>query len=123
MGNTIVAQDGATSGADLFGAFQDNVAYQGIGLLGHNLIGSYDPTVASGLSAANGDQLATPSSPINPKLSAPANNGGPTRTQALQSGSPANNKGKDLSSFGITTDQRGDKRSSPPDIGAWDDDK
>ena len=57
--------------------------------VGHNLIGVYDPTVAKGLSTANGDQLGTLASPINPLLGSLANNGGPTQTVALLTGSPA----------------------------------
>ena len=44
----------------------------------HNLIGTYDPTAAPGFSAANGDQLGSLASPINPVLGSLANNGGPT---------------------------------------------
>ena len=52
----------------------------------------------------------------NPKLGVLANNGGPTRTMALLSGSPAINAG---SSPAPAVDQRGVKRGAKPDIGAF----
>lgn len=52
----------------------------------------------------------------NPKLGALANNGGPTKTEALLAGSPAINHG---SSPAPTVDQRGVARDSRPDIGAF----
>jgi CSLREA domain-containing protein len=51
-----------------------------------NLIGN---GTGSGISSSNGNQVGTSSSPINPKIGALVNNGGPTRTQALLAGSPA----------------------------------
>jgi parallel beta-helix repeat protein len=54
----------------------------------HNLIG-----VVAGLTGisngSNGNQIGTGASPIDPLLSALANNGGPTQTMALKAGSPA----------------------------------
>jgi predicted outer membrane repeat protein len=52
----------------------------------------------------------------NPRLGALASNGGPTRTQALLTGSPAINAG---SQPAPTIDQRGVRRDSRPDIGAY----
>ncbi|MBD2767707.1 hypothetical protein IC235_07355 [Hymenobacter sp. BT664] len=52
---------------------------------------------------------------INPLLAPPANNGGSTRTMALQAGSPAINAGSGCS----TTDQRGVTRAGACDIGAY----
>lgn len=57
----------------------------------------------------NGDQVGTAGTPIDPLLTALANNGGVTRTHAFASGSPAHDKGKAFG--GVTTDdQRGDPR-------------
>jgi IPT/TIG domain len=53
-----------------------------------NLIGN--GAGMSGISnGSNGNQVGTASSPINPLLNALANNGGPTQTMSVQSGSPA----------------------------------
>jgi predicted outer membrane repeat protein len=52
----------------------------------------------------------------NPKLGALANNGGPTRTMALLTGSPAINAG---SQPAPSVDQRGVHRDSRPDMGAY----
>jgi predicted outer membrane repeat protein len=52
---------------------------------------------------------------IDPRLSAPANNGGPTRTMALQAGSPAINAGNGC----LATDQRGAPRVGTCDVGAF----
>jgi hypothetical protein len=66
-----------------------------------------DEDASCGLSDPT-DQSADPM--LDPSL---ANNGGPTRTYALQTGSPAIDKGK--ASVGETVDQRGDAR--PSDFG------
>ena len=55
-----------------------------------------------GFLGSTGDQINT-----DPLLGALQNNGGPTQTMTLLSGSPARDKGK---SFGLTTDQRGSPR-------------
>jgi len=54
---------------------------------------------------------------IDPKIGALADNGGPTFTHALLSGSPALSAA--LPEVGVTTDQRGQPRETPPDIGAF----
>ncbi len=53
----------------------------------HNLIG--DGTGSTGFSSANGDQVGTAASPIDPHLGPLPNNGGPMLTLALLPGSPA----------------------------------
>jgi hypothetical protein len=75
LGNTIVTQNTALSGSNVFNPF---------GSQGFNLIG--------------GDAM----------LGALADNGGPTKTHALLSGSPAIDQGKTLAA--ATTDQRGLQR-------------
>jgi hypothetical protein len=54
---------------------------------------------------------------IDPRIGPLADNGGPTMTHALLAGSPAINNGVVVA--GITTDQRGYRRDSKPDIGAY----
>jgi CSLREA domain-containing protein len=117
LGDTIVADNSATTGPDLDGKFSDTLS--GPGLVGHNLIGS--TSGFTGLTnGTNGDQLGT-----DPKLNPLANNGGPTETNSLQAGSPAVDAGFTNSTVqGITTtDQRGETRpdggNDNPDIGAF----
>lgn len=70
---------------------------------GYNLIAIGDGS--SGF-IATGDQVSTSAAPINANLDFPRNNGGPTFTIALLSGSPAIDKGKNF--LGTpATDQRG----------------
>jgi hypothetical protein len=54
---------------------------------------------------------------IDPKIGELADNGGPTFTHALLNDSPALSAG--TPEAGITTDQRGQPREIPPDIGAF----
>ena len=91
--NTIIALNTATTGPDVSGA----VTSQGFNLLGNN-------SGATILSAQLSDQIGTPGSPIDPLLGVLQDNGGPTFTRALLSGSPAIDKGH---SSGSATDQRG----------------
>jgi hypothetical protein len=101
---------------------------------GFNLIGKADGS--SGFSGGINDQTGTIASPLDPKLDPNGlqNNGGPTPTIALLSGSPAIDQGTSNGLTGtLTTDQRGtgfvrtfdDANVSPPsrgdntDIGAF----
>ncbi len=88
---------------------------------GYNLIG--DGSAAPGfVNGANGDQVGTAATPINALLGPLQNNGGPTQTMALQSGSPAINAGNNANiPGGVTTDQRGQARikGGTVDIGAF----
>ncbi len=54
---------------------------------------------------------------VNPKLAALLNNGGPTKTMAIGSDSPAFEAGRILN--GTLVDQRGEPRINTPDIGAF----
>jgi len=54
---------------------------------------------------------------VDPRLGVLADNGGPTLTHALVAGSPALSAG--AADAGVTTDQRGQPRETPPDIGAF----
>jgi len=64
------------------------------------------------------NQAATDINGVDPKIGALADNGGPTLTHALLAGSPALSAGASDPAV-TTTDQRGEPRESPPDIGAF----
>lgn len=99
---------------------------------GYNLIGNGS---GCGFTAGTGDRVGTSGSPISPMLDALGDNGGPTPTMALQTGSPAIDAGdpapvSDASPPGPpslipcpTTDQRGmgrpDVAGTACDIGAF----
>jgi CSLREA domain-containing protein len=92
--NTLVATNSSANGPDLSGHFTST---------GYNLVGKGDAS-SSGLSnGVNHDQVGSVATPLNPKLGALKDNGGPTLTQALLAGSPAIDQG----TTGLTTDQRG----------------
>ncbi len=102
--SSIVALNMVGPGPDLSGTFTAQ---------GFNLIGKNDGAVASfpaGNPNGNNDIVGTSVSPIDPKLDPNGlqNNGGSTLTVALQSDSPALDKGTSNGSTGhLTTDQRG----------------
>ncbi len=102
VANTIVAQNQAAIGPDLFGSFTD---------LNHNLIGIQTGSTGFTLSAFVGTHTA----PIHPLLAPLGNYGGLTETIALLPGSVAIDQG----SSNIPTDQRGLARWGNPDIGAF----
>lgn len=89
---------------------------------GHNLIGNVK---SIGAFTGPGDLLGTASLPIDPQLGPLADNGGPTPTLALLSGSPAINAGvtvtDPITGQKLVTDQRGAPRPSGGgfDIGAF----
>jgi hypothetical protein len=109
--NTIVATNTALTGPDLFNA-------GAIGVADHDLIG--DGT-DSGISNGGGNIVGTSANPINPQLGPLQNNGGPTQTIALLSGSPA--IGHADNSKAPAKDQRGivriDEVGETTDIGAF----
>jgi hypothetical protein len=115
--NSIIAGnsvDPGGSGPDLFGDFHSD---------GHNLIG--DGSGSSGFSDGTGDRVGMAANPIDPRLGALADNGGPTKTHALLAGSPAIDHGDNANA--PATDQRGVARprdgdgngSQVVDIGAF----
>lgn len=63
------------------------------------------------------DTLPDPQKITCPLLGELRDNGGPTKTHALLSGSPAIDTGNDV--LGINEDQRGSSRDASPDIGAY----
>jgi hypothetical protein len=93
ISNTIIAKNTDSNGnPDCNGTF---------GSSGYNLIGNNSGAT---ITPATGDQIGTADSPIDPMLGPLQDNGGPTQTRALLSGSTAIDKGD---SSGSTTDQRG----------------
>jgi hypothetical protein len=96
--NTLIAGNTAPTSPDVVGAVASS---------DDNLIG--DDTGSTGFSVANGDQLGTSGSPINPKLGALGNNGGSLQTVALLAGSPAFGAGDTAvdTANSLTTDERG----------------
>ena len=108
--NTIVAGNFrgiSTTADDIFGTISPASSF--------NLIG--DGTGLTGVSNGdNGNQVGTSLAPINPRLGTLANNGGPTKTHELLSGSTAVDAGNNCVldnsctpalAVAITTDQRG----------------
>jgi hypothetical protein len=96
--NTLVALNNATANPDYDGL---------VTVSDHNLIGIADPN--SGFNKPNsGDRVGSVTNPLNPLLGPLQNNGGPTQTLALLSGSPAINAG-DATALIFTgaNDQRG----------------
>lgn len=93
--NTIIAQnsEGQHSPGDVTGT----LISQGYNLIGNGSGATITP-------ARSTDQIGTSASPIDPMLGPLQDNGGPTFTRALFSGSPARDKGN---ASGSTTDQRG----------------
>ncbi len=105
IGDSIVAGNAASSGPNISNAVTSQ---------GNNLIGATDGS--SGWISS--DLTGTAANPLNPLLASLGNNGGPSLTMALLSGSPAIGAGALIS--GITADQRGLGRpASGPDIGAY----
>ena len=105
--NTIIAGNTAANGPDCSGVPTS---------LGHNLIGTSD---GCNFTLATGDLIN-----INPMLGPLQDNGGPTFTHALLSGSPAIDAGDDSvlgPPHNLTTDQRGFPRlqGAHVDIGAY----
>ncbi len=102
LNNTIVAQNRAFLGSDVFGAIVDQ---------GNNLIGISDGSTGF----TNSALVGTSAAPINPLLAPLANYGGLTQTMALLPGSLAIDAGNSA----IALDQRGIARVGAPDIGAF----
>ena len=111
VGNSIIATERSTY--DVAGAFTSR---------GYNLIGAVDGSTGF-TNGANGDRTGTRSAPLDPKLGPLADNGGPTRTHALLSDSPAIDVGDPAFAPPPESDQRGDgyprKQGARVDIGAF----
>ncbi|HVN76786.1 MAG TPA: choice-of-anchor Q domain-containing protein [Thermoanaerobaculaceae bacterium] len=87
--NSIVAQNSAPTGPD--GEVTAGTVTSG----GHNVIGVAFTQGGGTFTSGAGDQIGTSGTPLDPKLTALANNGGPTQTMALQLTSPALDHGDD----------------------------
>ena len=106
--NDLIAGNTATNdGPDLIGAFTSQ---------GFNLVGKSDGSTGF-INGVNHDFVGTVAAPLDPMLAALQDNGGPTVTAALLSGSPAINAG--TATGAPVKDQRGLARNGPPDIGAF----
>jgi hypothetical protein len=122
--NTIIAGNGiGVGGLDVQGMFASQ---------GHNLIGNAGtgPGTHSTGFGVTGDQVGYSATPIDPHLGPLQDNGGPTLTHALLTGSTAldagsNSLAKDADDNTLTTDQRGAGRfagsgvTPTADIGAF----
>jgi hypothetical protein len=133
LANTLIAQNAAAPGQGVEagisspggspGSSGGPDVYGTVASSDHDLIG--DGTDSNLSNGSNGDRVGTTASPINPNLGPLQNNGGPTETMALLSGSPAIDKG-DNNAHGLPgTDQRGFSRisGSVADIGAFEDEQ
>ena len=103
--NTIIALNTSASGPDVKGP----ITSQGFNIFGDSTGSAISPAQFS-------DQIGNAGSPINPLLGSLQDNGGPTPTRALFSGSPAINKGDPNAP---SRDQRGYVRQDAPDVGAY----
>jgi hypothetical protein len=124
LGNDIVATNTVTNGSAA-GADCDTTSGS-VTTMGHNLIG--DLSFCSGITnGVNGDQAGTSITPLDPDIGPLSDNGGPTQTLALMSGSPAiahGDTGLCAASPVNDADQRGYPRRSTArgtcDVGAYD---
>ena len=104
--SSIIALNTASTGPDFTGG-------GGLQSMGYNIIGNNADAVISSQAT---DQIGTPTAPIDPLLGPLTDNGGPTLTHALQTGSPAINRGDPAAP---PQDQRGYGRLGVPDVGAF----
>jgi predicted outer membrane repeat protein len=108
LSSTLIALNTAAAAPDIAGALAAASSY--------NLVGN--GTGSTGLiNGSQGNQVGTSAAPINPRLGPLQNNGGPTPTMALLTGSLARGAG-DPALLG-TTDQRGVIRKGAVDVGAY----
>ena len=98
IGDTLIAGNSSSNTGTFFSPnVNGTIASQGFNFIGNG-------NRSFGFTAPS-DQVGTTAAPLNPLLGDLQDNGGPTPTHALQSGSPAIDKGKDVAGFGV--DQRG----------------
>jgi CSLREA domain-containing protein len=79
--NSLVAQNRAPTAPDFLNQLEEAPVTARFNLIGNG--------AGSGITNSDGNQVGSPSAPIDPKLGPLADNGGPTKTHALLSGSPA----------------------------------
>lgn len=104
MRSAIIALNNGPSGPDICGPLTS----ENFNLIGNNAGATITPQ--------SSDQIGTPVMPIDPLLGALQYNGGPTFTRALQSNSPAVDRGDPNAP---PRDQRGYVRAGVSDIGAF----
>jgi len=114
--NCLIADNGAAAGSDVQGVLDPASSYNMIGVGGGQGV----------TDGAQGNRVGTAARPISPGLNSPADNGGPTQTVALPTGSPAVGAGSvalavDADGNPLTTDQRGQPRTlnGKVDVGAY----
>jgi hypothetical protein len=95
--HTIIAGNAGTDAADVSGTFISR---------GYNLIG--DSSGSQGFANDRGDWLGNSENPMDPVLGLLSNNGGLTRTHALNPGSPAIDAGNPKINTLLLSDQRGE---------------
>jgi CSLREA domain-containing protein len=112
--NSLVAQNSAPTGPDVLDSDPESEIFQVFAFF--SLIGD---SSGSGITNGEGNQMGNVSAPIDPRLDPLADNGGPTRTHALQSDSPALNAASTPDC--PATDQRGVLRpqGAACDIGSF----
>jgi PKD repeat protein len=96
-------------GPDLAGTFTSQ---------GHNLVGQTNGAIGFA-DGVNADLAGSSAAPLDPNLGPLQDNGGPTWTQALLEGSPAQDAGDDAllaPPFNLLTDQRGFARKIGPHV-------
>ena len=98
LSNTLIADNTTGSDADINGVFNSN---------DYNLIENKGTATFTGTTAH--DQVGTSGAPLDAKIGPLFNNGGPTLTHALLTGSPAIEAGLNSAATGasLSTDQRG----------------
>jgi hypothetical protein len=102
--STIIAVNNGPTGPDVCGPLTSQ---------NFNLVGN---DAGATITSQSSDQIGTASAPIDPLLGPLQYNGGPTFTQALQSNSPAVNRGDPNAP---PRDQRGYLRAGVSDVGAF----
>jgi hypothetical protein len=124
--SSLIAGNSALAGPDCSGQLPGTLNWGAFTSTGYNLVGKTNR--CTGFSGASHDLLGSIAAPLDPKLGPLQDNGGPTPTMALLTGSPAIDQG---SSPLLTTDQCGHQRPfefasipNPPggdgsDIGAF----
>jgi hypothetical protein len=113
IGNSLITGNSAVSGKSIYGS-------SGLFSQGHNLFGENGIAELAGGITASANDLTLAGS-VNTAIDSLADNGGPTKTHALATGSPAINAGNNaLIPASVTTDQRGTPRihNNIVDIGA-----
>jgi hypothetical protein len=117
LDSTIVANNTAPLGPDIFEGQIENIASESFNLIGNNS----SSFLMAGFPNANNSYVGTAQMPIDPLLGPLEYNGGPTKTMALLDGSVAIDHGSNP--LGLLFDQRGPNfhrmSGSLTDIGAF----